>query len=162
MITYYAGQCREIADIFHGAVHRVASARYTAEQVEAWAPTPVDHAYWKLRCELKRPFVSLDAGRLTGFLEFDPDGHIDCHYVHPDRNRRGIGAALLRHVLDLADALALPRVYVEASHIARGLYLRHGFRVESANLVTRRGVTFENWKMERLRSGSTPATTDRA
>lgn len=154
MITDYDGQSREIAEVFHAAVHQIASSHYTPEQVRAWAPAPIDYDSWRLRCELKRPCLFLEAGRVAGFIEFDSEGHIDGHYVHPARNRNGIGGALLTQVLDLADGLVLPRVYVEASHIARGLYLKHGFQVVAMNVVARHGVTLENWRMERRRDTS--------
>jgi ribosomal protein S18 acetylase RimI-like enzyme len=149
MITYYTGQSDAVADVFTRAVHDLAGEHYGAEQLAAWAPRPIDYAHWRRRCELKRPFLYVDGDTVCGFLELDPDGHIDCHYVHPDHHRRGIGGRLLRHVVHLADALPLPRLVVEASHLAKGLYLKHGFRVVRANRVVRRGVSFENWLMER-------------
>lgn len=150
MIQYYNGQFRAVADIFHGAIHQTAAACYTPEQIHAWAPVPIDYDYWRARCELKRPFLCLhDDGTICGFIELDSDGHIDCHYTHPDFNRKGIGATLLRHVIQIAADLSLPRLYVEASQLAKGLYLRHGFDIVRPNQVTRNGVALENWIMER-------------
>lgn len=158
MITYYAGQSDAVADVFTEAVHRLAGSHYTPEQIAAWAPRPVDYGAWRNRCELKRPFLFVRDGIVCGFLELDPDGHIDCHYVHPDHHRRGIGTALLRHAIDVAESMRLPRLYVEASHLAKGLYLQHGFRVVSPHEVGRRGVRIENWQMERaLEACSTSA-----
>ena len=158
MIQYYRGQSRAVADIFHRAIHQTASAAYTPEQIQAWAPLPINYDYWRARCELKRPFLWVDEdGTVGGFLELDSDGHIDCHYTHPDFNRRGIGSALLRHAIQIATELALPRLYVEASHLAKGLYLKHGFAVVRANEVTRNGATLQNWIMERRTAGQPPA-----
>jgi putative acetyltransferase len=149
MVTYYTGQSRPIAEIFYRAIHELAIVAYSPEQVEAWAPTPVNYDHWRWRCEMKRPFVYLVKAQVRGFIELDPDGHIDCHYVHPEFNRQGIGAALLQHALEVARHMGRPTAYVEASHIAKGLYLKNGFEVVRPNEVTCRGVTLQNWIMEK-------------
>jgi len=149
MIQYYNGQSRAVAEIYHSAIHRTASAYYTQSQTDAWAPTPIDYERWRARCELKRPFLYVEADTICGFIELDSDGHIDCHYVHPDFNRRGIGSALLKHVLRIARDLQMPRLFVEASHLAKGLYLKHGFQLIRSSQVTVRGVVLENWVLER-------------
>jgi putative acetyltransferase len=149
MIEEYSGQYIAVADLFHEAVHRTASSCYTPEQLEAWAPRPVDYERWRVRCESKRPFLHRDGDSVLGFIEFEADGHIDCHYVHPDHNQMGIGSALLRHVIRIAGELRLPGLFVEASHVAKGLYLKHGFDVVRPNEVTLGDVTLQNWIMEK-------------
>ena len=158
MIEYYAGQFAEVAGVFHSAVHRTAAAAYSPEQLAAWSPDPPDLSQWRVRCEMKRPWVATLDGRVAGFLELDhwsidgqSEGHIDCHYVHADFGRRGVGTALLRHAISVASEFGLSRLVVEASHIAAPLYLREGFSKIDArpNVVQRLGVELENWKLER-------------
>ena len=149
MLHYYAGQYRAIGDIFFQAVHQTAAAAYSEEQRAAWAPSPVDYERWRWRCEMKRPFVYVDDAGVAGFLELDPDGHIDCLYVHPDWNRRGVASTLLQHALQICRRVGVTRCYVEASHLAKGLFLRHGFDVVAPQTVEIRGVHVENWRMER-------------
>ncbi|MCA9118738.1 MAG: GNAT family N-acetyltransferase [Planctomycetaceae bacterium] len=150
MIQDYNGQYAAVADIFCQAIHRTASEHYTPEQINAWAPLPVDYQRWRVRLEQKRPFLYFDGENICGFIELESDGHIDCHYVHPDYNRMGIGSALLRHVLQIAAGRELPKLFVEASHVAKGLYLKHGFDVIRSNNVLVRGVSMQNWVMEWL------------
>ncbi|MGV2831669.1 GNAT family N-acetyltransferase [Myxosarcina sp. GI1(2024)] len=149
MIQYYNGQFKAVADVFHAAVHETAASSYTQEQVDAWAPTPNSYDHWRARCELKRPFLYTLSEQVVGFIELDSDGHIDCHYVHPEYNRMGIGTTLLLHVIKIATDLQLNRLYVEASHTAKGLYLKHGFNTLSPNQVSIGNVVLENWLMER-------------
>lgn len=149
MITFYTGQYRTIADLFKRSIHEIACTHYTQEQIHAWAPVPIDYEHWRYRCAFKRPFVYLVQEAVAGFIELDHDGHIDCHYVHPDFTRRGIATSLLHHVVDIALKMSLPRLYVEASHLIKPLYLKNGFQCVRANQVVRRGVTLENWIMER-------------
>lgn len=158
VIGYYAGESDAIADLFTRSVHELAAAHYTAAEREAWAPRPVDLERWRWRCELERPFVCRIDGAIAGFLELDPDGHVDCHYVHPAHARRGVARALLRHAIDVARGAGLARMCVEASHGIRPLYERHGFACLGANRVERRGVVLQNWRMERtLAAAADPA-----
>lgn len=149
MINHYSGQYQEIAQLFFHSVREIASSQYSQEQVEAWAPAPIDFDKWYYRCEWKRPFVYLMNGEVAGFLELDHDGHIDCHYVHPQYTRRGIARALLRHVIALAQHQKVEKLFVEASHLIKPLYLQEGFQCIRLNHVSRNNVILENWIMER-------------
>ena len=56
-----------------------------------------------------------------------PHDHLAILAVHPDRQRTGLGGALLSHHLDLLDRAQTP-AYLEASDTGtRSLYLRYGF-----------------------------------
>lgn len=151
MVTYYSGQYEQIANVFHSAITVTAATLYSEDQCTAWAGRHVNLDHWRIRCDFKRPFVSILDGRVVGFIELDSDGHIDCHYVHPDYNRQGIGSQLLLHVIKLCDARQIDRTYVEASHIAKGLYLKHGFQVVRPNIVRINDIEIPNWVMQRAR-----------
>ncbi|MGC4015627.1 MAG: GNAT family N-acetyltransferase [Luteolibacter sp.] len=140
-----------IAEIFTRAIHEIASRAYTPEQCLAWAGRAPDPAHWKKRCELKRPFVAVSGSRITGFLELDPDGHIDCAYVNPDDQRQGIMTALVRHAIDTCFQWKLERMTVDASILIRPLFEKLGFTVIRENIVTIHDVQLLNFKMELLR-----------
>jgi len=140
-----------IAEIFTTAVHQIASEVYTPEQCLAWASLQINYDHWKRRCELKRPFVAVTDSEISGFLELDPDGHIDCSYVNPKFKRRGIMTGLVRHAVDTCFGFNIHRVYVDASICARPLFEKAGFKVTRENIVTIDGVDLLNFKMELLK-----------
>ena len=140
-----------IAEIFTTAVHQIASEVYTPEQCLAWASLQINYDHWKRRCELKRPFVAVTDSEISGFLELDPDGHIDCSYVNPKFKRRGIMTSLVRHAVDTCFGFNIHRVYVDASICARPLFEKAGFKVTRENIVTIDGVDLLNFKMELLK-----------
>lgn len=142
------GDHEAIAEIFTRAIHEIAVADYTPEQCLAWSARQPNPEHWRKRCGLKRPFVAIDGGRISGFLELDPDGHIDCAYVNPDFKRRGVMTSLVRHAVRTCFALKLERVYVEASITARPLFEREGFAVLAENRVDIAGVKLLNYRME--------------
>ncbi|WP_020680930.1 GNAT family N-acetyltransferase [Marinobacterium rhizophilum] len=144
---YRAADCRAIADLFHAAVHAIDDAHYSAAQREAWAPTPPDYGVWAARLERRQPLVAEQDGLIQGFIELEPDGHIDCFYVHPNFQRCGVATRLLQRVLDIAQARAQCRLYVEASTAARPLFESHGFELLGQNRVERRGQVLINYRM---------------
>jgi GNAT superfamily N-acetyltransferase len=129
------GDHAAIAEIFAGAVHEIASEVYSSEQCLAWSSREVNYEHWKKRCELKRPFVAVTDSEISGFLELDPDGHIDCAYINPKFKRRGIMTSLVRHAVETCFSFGKNRGYVEASICARPMFEKLGFTVLRENLV---------------------------
>ncbi|AZZ98428.1 GNAT family N-acetyltransferase [Pseudoalteromonas sp. R3] len=146
---YQSSWAREIADLFHSAVHAIAKDDYTQAQKAVWAPTPPDYAFWSQRLANKRPWVALINERVAGFIELDDDGHIDCAYTHPEFQGQGIASALYRKLEAQAKEQGLPRLYVEASKPARRFFAARGFAMVKRNEIVRHGVTLINYTMEK-------------
>jgi putative acetyltransferase len=144
-----------IAEIFTSAVHEIASEVYSPEQCLAWSSRQVNYEHWKKRCELKRPFVAVTDSEISGFLQLDPDGHIDCAYVNPKYKRRGIMTSLVRHAVETCFSFGRNRVYTEASVCAKPMFEKLGFEVLGQNLVQIGQVELLNYSMELLKT-STP------
>ena len=148
---FQPGDHLAIAEIFSRAVHEIACAAYTSEQCLVWSDRQPNAEHWKRRCELKRPFVAIVDQKIAGFLELDPDGHIDCAYIHPDFQRRGIMTALMQHAIQTCFEFNVNRIYVEASICARPMFEKAGFKVVRENIVKVKGVELLNYKMEKLK-----------
>lgn len=149
----------KIAEIFTAAIHEIACEAYLPEQCLAWSDRIPNHDHWKKRCELKRPFVAITDSEISGFLELDADGHIDCAYINPKFQRRGIMTTLVNHAIETCFAMNVNRIYVEASICAKPMFEKIGFRVISDNVVDIKGVELVNYKMELLNKKSlSPAT----
>jgi putative acetyltransferase len=140
-----------IARIFSSAVHEIGSEVYSEEQCLAWASREVDYAHWRTRCEMKRPFVAVKNDQIAGFLELDPDGHIDCAYINPKFRRTGIMSALVRHAIGVSFSFGLERMYVDASICALPMFEKLGFTLIRENIAVRNGVELVNYKMELLK-----------
>lgn len=105
-------------------------------------------AAWSQRCQQKRPFVNEIGGQVVGFMELDPDGHIDCSYVDPDFAGRGVMDEILREVRREALRQGLKRLHAEVSLAGRGFFERNGFSVLRDNEVDIGGVVLRNFLME--------------
>ncbi len=145
---YQPGDHVAIGRIFHEAVHQLASHDYTQEQCRAWSDGNIDFRLWQQRCGRKRPFVKEHEGQVVGFMELDPDGHIDCTYVDPAHARRGYMSQVMEGVKNEAHAKGIEKLFAEVSITARPFFERHGFRHIRNNEVHVRGETLVNFIME--------------
>ncbi len=139
-----------LAALYAAAVRTVGPAHYDADQVEAWAAFADEPRFRRFVLD-PHTFVAHDERGVTGFAGLADDGHVTALYVHPDRMREGIGSALMRAVVERAEALSISRLYTEASVFSRPVFARHGFRLDAVETVERRGVTFERYRMSRAR-----------
>ena len=136
--------------IFHAAVHAVGARFYSPEQCAAWSPDvpPVDRVL--AHVDGLQVWVAVDgADRVQGFIELEPDGHIDCFYLAPDVAGSGVGAALYAQLEATARVAGISRLYVEASEPARRFFLRHGFQEDARRDFDMRGVRMHNFAMSK-------------
>lgn len=151
---YESGDEVAIGQIYYDAVHQLTVADYDEEQRRAWAtPYQVDDPAWvekwRTRCEQKKPWVSLVENEVVGFIEFEPDGHIDCTYVSPAHAGNGHMSGIMKVILEEAGKANLHRLFAEVSITARPFFERHGFRAVRENHHKVRGVPIMNYIMER-------------
>ncbi|MEX5597923.1 N-acetyltransferase family protein [Pseudophaeobacter sp. C1-32P7] len=143
---------RDAADwgrIFHAAVHGIGARDYTPAQCAAWSPeeAPAD-VIWRRAKDGRQIWVAADQDDVAqGFIELEPDGHIDCFYIAPDHAGTGIGAALYAALVEEARRRGLDSLYVEASEAARRFFLRQGFTEKGRRDFIRRGVAMHNYAM---------------
>jgi putative acetyltransferase len=140
-----------LAQIFHRAVHEIASAHYSPDQCAAWSPAPRRAENWaRHAADGRMVFVACDAqDKPLGFIELEADGHIDCFYCHPEAAGTGVGAALYAALEAEARTRGLARLYVEASEPARRFFDKAGFSVLRRREFERRGVQLYNFAMEK-------------
>ena len=72
-------------------------------------------------------------GRIVGTAALEGD-HIQTFFVHPDRQRLGIGPRLLAAIEKTAAARGLTRLFVEASLSGADFYERHDY-VRTGNVI---------------------------
>ena len=146
---YVVTDASGLTSLFRSSVREIASRDYTGPQILAWAPDAIEDRQFGKRCESKSTWVSEVQGRIAGFSDLEPDGHVDMLYVHPDFQRRGIARALLKHIEETARTSGLRRLYTEASITARPVFEAAGFRVIAPQTVTVRGEAMINYRMEK-------------
>jgi predicted GNAT family N-acyltransferase len=86
---------------------------------------------WDDRDAVSRHVVALDAKRdAVGTGRLDPTGKIGRVAVLPQYRGSGVGAAIVRRLVELAEHTGLAEVHLNAQVDALGFYERLGFRAE--------------------------------
>ena len=137
----------EICDLFHSTIHAIDTDIYSKAEQEAWCPTPPDYQMWLKRLDNTQPWMAIFGSRLAGFIELKDDGYIDCFYVHPDFQKRGIARKLYDHILDLAHQKKLSQLSVDASKVAMPIFKKWGFIIKQANKISRENQVLINYHM---------------
>lgn len=97
-----------------------------------------------LRQRLKGLYLLTD-GEPAGVIRVC-DGALSTLYIHPEKQGRGYGRALLNFALTLDPNLKL--TVLSTNEKAAGMYLRHGFRYTGNQWLLREGL----WEREMIRS----------
>ncbi len=158
--TAIAADVPALAALYAEAVRSAGPAHYDATQIEAWAAfadsLPRSSGEARFRSFVLAPLtlvaedtVAGDTSGIVGFAGLASGGHVTALYVRSDRMRRGIGSALLRALIERAEAQGIARLHTEASPFSRPVFARHGFVLDAVETVERRGATFERYRMVR-------------
>ena len=119
----------ELAELY--AVHRAAMETYVAQTWGRW-----DDPWQREHFETHWPDVRLAievSGELAGFLDLDEQGpsiYVGNIELKPEVQRRGIGTAILKRLLDYVDQFAPKKTYVHlfTDPDTAGFYRPFGFR----------------------------------
>ncbi len=149
---YIADDTQQLANIYYYTIHNINVQDYSEEQVNAWAPTSsLELTGWKKKWEKITPLVALMNNKIVGFTEFEPNGHIDCFYVHHEYQGVGIGSSLMNEIFKKANDLDLKRIFAEVSITAKPFFEAKGFKVVKQQNVDIRGVKLTNFIMENIK-----------
>lgn len=143
------GDAPALRAVFASAIHGTASAYYTREQCDAWAPADYDAAGWARRIGALAPFVAEEGGEIVGYADVQADGYIDHFFVAATAGRRGVGSALMRRIHEVAAARALSALHAQVSLAAQPFFAHWGFAIEAVQQVEVRGVTMTNARMRK-------------
>lgn len=146
---YQPSDADAVINVFFNAIYEVGSLFYTPEQIQAWAPKPIDTQYWQKRFEQIPPYVALKDNKIVGFMSLEHDGHIHWAYSHPQFSRQGIATMLLNFISNKAKVNGIEQLYTEASYIAQPFFSKNGFLTTAKNTIERNGQTLINFSMNK-------------
>lgn len=146
---FQSGDETALRQVFHSAVHCVASADYSAEQIDAWAPASVDLILWGQHMQGLNPFVALAESEIVGYADVQQSGYIDHFYVSGQFPRRGVGTLLMHALHEEADRLRLRTLTSNVSRTAQPFFVRFGFEIVEHRSQAIRGVTVPNALMRK-------------
>lgn len=140
----------EVVSLFYETVHEVNKQHYSKDQLNAWAPqdeTDQKIEAWKESMDRNITFIAENSGQIVGFADMTYGGELDRMYVHKDYQRRGVASALLKKIEAEAGRLGVNEIKTDASITAKPFFERHEYREVESQVVERRGVKLNNFKM---------------
>ena len=172
MITirqYKAEYAKQALNIFRLSIRGIDESNYSFEQKQAWLGangSDVDEHiekqkqkdFWQQRLDKTKPLIATDNNIVIGFLEFQIDldhynsfksgvAYIDCLYVHPEYQRRGVAQKLYDKMWLSLLKNNIDNVWVHASKVAYPFFLKQGFDTVERQEVKRHNVILERYLM---------------
>ncbi len=115
-----------LAEVFHLAVREGAVA-YTEAQRAAWSPQVKTLPDWALRMTRQSVWVAEAEGVPIGFMTLEMNGYLDCAYVLPAWQGRGVFRGLYEALEARAQVDGILRLYTHASLHAHPAFTAMGF-----------------------------------
>jgi len=147
--AFRAGDEPYLHEVFHSAIHGIASKDYTPEQVSAWAPEFVDAELWADRMRGIAPFVAERDGRPIAYADIQPSGYIDHFFVSAPFARQGVGSKLMRRLHDEAAAKGIHVLTSQVSRTAQPFFKHWGFSIVEERQPVVRSVVIPNALMKK-------------
>ncbi|MEH8019048.1 GNAT family N-acetyltransferase [Rheinheimera muenzenbergensis] len=146
---YQPGEEPLLRELFYNTVHHVNQRDYTPAQRNAWAPAQYDENAWAMRMLESEPFVALDNDTIVGFADVQNDGYIDFFFCHHAYQGKGVGKALMQHILKTGKRYGVKRFYANVSLTAKPFFQHYGFTVLTEQQKQVRSVVLTNFLMEK-------------
>ncbi|GIU07671.1 GNAT family N-acetyltransferase [Shewanella morhuae] len=129
----------QLALIFEASVMQGSGEYYSFAERSAWAYIEGESrsdSYWLERLKGTTIWVAETENMLVGFInlklgddtEVEASAEIECLFVHPEYARSGVATTLYFALFEQVKGLALKRLTVEASYLARPFFEKQGFR----------------------------------
>ncbi len=147
---YKESDVKALWDIHFHTIRKINIRDYSQKQVEAWAPDTMESSIWLKRVSGLNPFVAEIDNVIVGYADLQPNGLIDHFFCHHEYQGKGVGAALMNHVLNAGNQRGMKRFYSEVSITARPFYEYFGFTVLHEQEVEVRGQKLRNFVMEKF------------
>lgn len=147
-------EARTFLEVHHKSVRGLAAGDYPQSVIDDWAPLPITdrdvHAF------LRNPdneirLVALIAGTVVGIGALVAEkSELRACYVLPGLVRKGVGAAIVREIEDIARVRGVLLLHLDASLMAETFYRALGYRVRARGTHERAsGVTMDCVRMEK-------------
>ena len=146
---FRAGDEPALHDVFRSAIHQIARADYTEQEVNAWAPERPDLEPWAQHMRELRPFVAEHEGQIVGYADVQPNGYIDHFFVSGAHGRQGIGTLLMNRLHQAAQSQGVQVLTSDVSLTAQPFFRKFGFDLIEHRTRLIRGVVLRNALMRK-------------
>lgn len=146
---YVESDAESLWNLFFNTIRNINRRDYSQSQVEAWASDSYNPDSWVKRMNGISPFVAEIEGVIVGYTDLQQDGLIDHFFCHHHYQGKGVGRALMNHVMEIGHSRGLRRYYSEVSITARPFYEHLGFVVVEEKVVEMKGQNLKYYHVEK-------------
>lgn len=138
-----------LAEVFHTAV-REGAVLYTEDQRAAWSPGSRAGPDWSLRMTRQNVQVAQVGIALVGFMTLEMNGYLDCAYILPGYQGRGLFRRLYTLLETEAIAAQITRIHTHASLHARPAFSAMGFETIKPETVSFGDIYLPRFQMAKV------------
>ena len=141
---YTLSDLKSVIRLFTQTVHVVSSCYYSPDEVEAWAPSQPDIAWWRDFLNERYTLVMDSGGEIAGFGCLSAGGSVvDMLYTHHAQQSAGIGSAILNTLEEEAMKRGNNEVKIITSATAWIFYQKRGYRYHHSEKKTYGTMVFD-------------------
>ncbi|WP_285014635.1 GNAT family N-acetyltransferase [Lactococcus garvieae] len=145
---YRSKDYAEIIDLFYTTVHTINAADYSAEELEAWAPSDKSDFFPEKKLAESYCLVVEESGKILGFANATSKDKFDCLYVDKDYQKRGVGHLLANQIEQYCKEEGAEIISVDVSLTARPFFEKRGYEILEQQIVLRHNQYLKNYKMQ--------------
>ncbi len=147
---YQPSDVENIIAIFRDAIINIGSTAYNAKQIEVWSSYPEDIEEFRQLLSQGITFVAVHNNQLVAFGQLNPSNHIAFLYTASNFNRLGYATKIYQQLEAQAFNQGVQRLQTDASRISKYFFLKMGFYIVETEIVERKQVLLERFKMEKI------------
>ena len=149
---YQPTDAEAIAAIYRDAVISIGATAYDPEQIAVWSAFPDDIEEFRQTLQQGLTLVAVADGQLVAFGQLNPLNHIAFLYTASQAARQGYATEIYQQLEIYAIQQGIEQLHTEASRISKFFFLKMGYHITATEVVTRKGVEFERFKMAKIMS----------
>ena len=143
-----------VVKVYRDAIRRIGPAKYSPEEVEAWARHPEDVHEFGMRLTRGYTLVAEEDSQIYAFGQLEPRDCFAFLYTAGGAKTKCLGAVIYNVIEDYAYSDGVIDLYAEASRISRPFCERRGYTVYDIVHQNHFGIEFEWYRMKKTREAA--------
>jgi putative acetyltransferase len=147
---YQLSDAENLIAIFRDAIINIGSTAYNAEQIEVWSSYPEDIEKFRQLLSQGLTLVAVHNNQVAAFGQLNPSNHIAFIYTASNFARLGYATKIYQKLEAQAIKQGIQNLNTDASRISKYFFLKMGFSIVEAEIVERKQVWLERFKMKKI------------
>ena len=146
---YKASDLTQVVKVFKDAVIETGPEQYTSEQVKVWSSYPADLDEFNTILLQGLTYVAQEEDNIVSFGTLYPVDRIEFIYTIKKYSNMGIASSIYKMLENHARDHSVPKIFTEASIIAKPFFIKTGFKIEGKETVIRKNTEFQRYRMSK-------------